>query len=751
VTFRLLIALVAALAATAAAPATAGAAVDPTLTADGGFATRADAGALSGAPHAVAVSGDRIYQLGEAAAAGGGLDIGIVARHADGTLDTGFAGDGRLTLSVAAPARNDRAADLVVLPDGHLRIAGSTDVATGGAERDDVLLAGLRPDGSRDPGFGANGIATFPATGGTADDAATAIALAPDGRLAVAGNTGTSDAFVTVRDADGSPATGFGGVRSLAGARAAGIAWRPDGTVAALLQRASGAVLHAFTAAGTDDTGFGAAGGELVLPLTPPATAGGLIADGGRLYAAGSSGDEAYLARVTPAGDTVDSRRFEMRGAVGPATPVTTTGSDLDVIGGPVSALVVAGSITTGGSSSPVWAAAAFNDFDGPLASAPMGSVVDDRGVAQDASPAIAAGTGFAAVGGQLGGSRYGLSKLLLDRCDLAVSVPAGRVTFAGRRPTAITLRVDNEGTRACGGTISAPAPYSFAQGPVATPTIAPGSTFTADAQLAYGGALKPKDQLAVTLDAPEDADVSDNTATVPVDFRYCDLELRVASMSAMPTEGARRIPISVRNLGTTACRRITVAVGRGGRRTDRDPPYTLRGGHSAADSIPIARHGGTVGRTLAVRWHVATASNDLRTSNDTVTRRPALVRVGDTSIRTVSARAVAGVASRGRGHLALRRLRVSRVDVAIRRLDVTGCRWVGGTSGALVSRAKRRGTCVGEVWIRAKRTARWGLTLGRALAPGRYEVRSRATIGAGLQEARFGAADRNLRRVTIR
>ena len=398
-----------------------------------------------------------------------------------------------------------------------------------------------------------------------------------------------------------------------------------------------------------------------------------------------------------------------------------------------------------------MWAAAAFTGFDGTLASAPMGSVVDDRGETQDAAPAIAAGDGFAALGGQLGGSRFGLSKLLLDRCDLAMSVPAGQVTLAGRRPAAIGLQVVNEGTRACGGTISVPAPYAFAEGPIAAGTIAPGATFRADATLGYGGTLKPKDKLAVTVDAPEDADLADNTASVPVAFRYCDLELRVASISAMPTEGARRIPISVRNLGTTACRAITIGVGRGARRTDRDAPYTLRGGHSAADSIPIVRHGGTVGRTLAARWHVATASNDLRASNDTVTRRPTLVRVGDTTIRDLSARTVAGVASRGKGHLTLRRLRVSRVDVAIRRLDVAGCRWVGGTSGALVSRAKRHGACTSEVWIRAKGTAQWRLTLARALGPGRYEVRSRATIRAGLQEARFGAADRNLRRITIR
>jgi hypothetical protein len=747
VTFRLLIALVASLAAPAAAPAAAAAAVDPSLTVDGGFAARADVGALSGAPHAVAVGGNRIYQVGETAGSGGGLDIAVVARHLDGTLDASFSGDGRLTLAVAAGTRNDRAADLVVLPDGRLRIAGSTDVATSAAERDDVLLVGLLADGSRDPDFGTDGIRRFPAGADPANDAATAIALAPDGRLAVAGNAGAGDAFVTVRDADGSPAVG---VRVLTGARAAGVAFRPDGTAVALLQRASGPALHAFTATGTDDAGFGT-GGELVLPLTPPATAGGLVAYGGRLYVAGSSGDEAYLARVTPAGDGIDSRRFEMRGTLPPATSITTTGSDLDVIGGPVPALVVAGSITTGTSSSPLWAAAAFSGFDGSLASAPMGSVVDDRGGAQDAAPAVAAGDGFATLGGQLGGSRFGLSKLLLDRCDLAVSVPAGQVTFAGRRPSAITLQVVNQGTRACGGTIAVPAPYAFAQGPIATGTIAAGAAFTTDAQLGYGGPLRPRDTLGVTLDAPEDADLADNTASVPVSFRYCDLELRVATMSAMPSEGSRRIPISVRNLGTTACRAITIGVGRGARRTDRDAPFTLRGGHSAADSIVIARRGGTVGHTLPVRFHVDTSSRDLRTSNDTVTRRPTLVRVGDTTIRALSSRAVAGVAARGRGHLALRRLRVSRVDVAIRRLGVKGCRWVGGASGALVNRPKRNDACSSEVWLRARGTTHWRLSLARAPAPGTYEVRSRATIRVGLQEARFGPADGNLRRITIR
>ena len=225
------------------------------------------------------------------------------------------------------------------------------------------------------------------------------------------------------------------------------------------------------------------------------------------------------------------------------------------MIGGPAPALVVAGSITTGTSSSPVWAAAAFDAFDGPLAAAPMGSVVDDRGEQQDAAPAIAAGDGFAVLGGQLGGARHGLSKLLLDSCDLAVRSPAGQITFAGRAPTAIAFQVANRGTRPW-GTLSVPAPYSLAQGPIATGIVAPGgSSLTAEAQLAYAGPLQPRGVLKAALDAPEDVDLSDDVHLTPVQFRYCDLELRVASLSAMPTEGARRVPISVRNLGTTACR----------------------------------------------------------------------------------------------------------------------------------------------------------------------------------------------------
>jgi hypothetical protein len=784
---RLQIAMITALAILAAAPAAGRAAIDPSLTVDPAFAPPSGIAAndlsqgsgLRGsdeAPHAVAVSGNRIYSVGESwSSATNSFHIAVIAHRLDGTLDPGFAGDGTLTVSPVGNNQSDYANAIAVLPNGDIRIVGARDTDGSSSETDDVLIVGLHPDGSLDTTVGPGGTRTFEAAP-SAGNAARAIAVTPDGGLAIIGSIGSgsdvtssSAAFVALRDADGSPSSGFP-PQVIDGASGADVALRPDDTIVAFLQRSGNAVLHAFTATGGDDTAFGPSG-EVVLPVGGgPTTAGGLIAYGGQLYAAGSTAfgtnSYAFLARVSPDGHAIDARRFEMRGTVPATTSIATTGSDLDVIGGPTPALIVSGSILPGTSSSPWWAAAAFNAFTGPLAAAPMGSVVVQSAERQDATPEVAAGDGFAALAGKLTSSgsspdaSFGLAKLLLDAdksCDLGITIPSPlEVRFAGRTPAEVTFRVTNSGTKACGGTISVPSPYSLSQGaasgPIGTGIIAPGASFeTSGALLHYGGTLKPEDLLSVGLSAPGDTDTSDNTAQVHVAFRYCDLELRVATMSAMPSEGSRRIPISVRNRGTTACRKIALSVGRGARRVDHGDRYTLAGGHSAADSIVIARHGGTVGHKLPVRVHVDTSSRDLRTSNDTVTRRPTLVRVGDTTIRAISSRAVAGVAARGRGHLSLRRLRVSRVDVAIRRLGVKGCRWVGRTSGALVSRPKRNRACSSEVWLRATGTTHWRLSLTRALAPGTYEVRSRATIRAGLQEARFGKADRNLRRLTVR
>ena len=80
-------------------------------------------------------------------------EIAVVARRADGSLDTSFAGDGSLALPITA-GQHAHGADIAVLPDGRLRILGTTDVDPGSGEDDDIVLVGLLADGTPDPDFG---------------------------------------------------------------------------------------------------------------------------------------------------------------------------------------------------------------------------------------------------------------------------------------------------------------------------------------------------------------------------------------------------------------------------------------------------------------------------------------------------------------------------------------------------------------------------------------------------------------------
>jgi hypothetical protein len=98
----------------AAPPALAQSLPAPSLTLDTAFAPPSgivktdfpppgSAGTFRDVPAAVAVHGDRIYTVG-VAGTGDGQEVAIVARRPDGTPDTGFAGDGTLTLGVGAEA-----------------------------------------------------------------------------------------------------------------------------------------------------------------------------------------------------------------------------------------------------------------------------------------------------------------------------------------------------------------------------------------------------------------------------------------------------------------------------------------------------------------------------------------------------------------------------------------------------------------------------------------------------------------------
>jgi uncharacterized delta-60 repeat protein len=116
----------------------------------------------------------------------------LVRYNPDGSLDTSFNFTGKVTTSLAL---DDEATALAVQADGKLVAAGYSSDGTQGR----IALVRYNTDGTRDAGFGKNGIVTV-SIGGT-DDWARALAIQPDGKLVVAGNATTfiQSAFALVR------------------------------------------------------------------------------------------------------------------------------------------------------------------------------------------------------------------------------------------------------------------------------------------------------------------------------------------------------------------------------------------------------------------------------------------------------------------------------------------------------------------------------------------------------------------------
>ena len=121
--------------------------------------------------------------------------------NADGTLDTSFAGAGAGT-SVVDFGGVDTVNAMLQQPDGKLVLVGSTSAGGG-----DFAIARLNADGTPDTGFSGDGMQTVDFGGA---DTANAVALAPDGKIVVAGQGGaSSDMAVTRLNPDGSVDTAF--------------------------------------------------------------------------------------------------------------------------------------------------------------------------------------------------------------------------------------------------------------------------------------------------------------------------------------------------------------------------------------------------------------------------------------------------------------------------------------------------------------------------------------------------------------
>jgi uncharacterized delta-60 repeat protein len=112
---------------------------------------------------------------------GSNFDLALARYNPNGSLDTSFNGTGKVTTAIGS--NDEHAYALALQPDGKLVVAGRSYNGT----NDDLALARYNPNGSLDTSF--NGTGKVTTAIGSADDAAHALAVQPDGKLVAAGDT----------------------------------------------------------------------------------------------------------------------------------------------------------------------------------------------------------------------------------------------------------------------------------------------------------------------------------------------------------------------------------------------------------------------------------------------------------------------------------------------------------------------------------------------------------------------------------
>jgi uncharacterized delta-60 repeat protein len=195
---------------------------------------------------AIQVDG-RILAAGESGATGHNPKFALAQYNTDGSLDTTFSGDGKLTTDFT---RHEDLAHAVAIQDNGKIVAAGTAAADRSNSR--FALARYNSDGSLDTTFSGNGMLTTDFTPG-ADLVFYGLAIQSDGRLVVAGVAGGKFALARY-DTNGSLDTSFSGDGKVTtnftryGDPAFGVAIQADGK---------------FVAAG--EAGFGYPSGEFAL------------------------------------------------------------------------------------------------------------------------------------------------------------------------------------------------------------------------------------------------------------------------------------------------------------------------------------------------------------------------------------------------------------------------------------------------------------------------------------------------------
>ena len=156
--------------------------------------------------YAVAVQSDgKIVVAGYATISATGRDFALARYNADGTLDTSFSGDGKVTTAIASGSGSDEASAVAVQSDGKIVAAGSSG--------NDFGLARYNADGTLDDTFGTivsgstrSGKQTTAIASG--NDIAYAVTVQSDGKIVAAGDA-TGEFGLARYNANGTLDTGF--------------------------------------------------------------------------------------------------------------------------------------------------------------------------------------------------------------------------------------------------------------------------------------------------------------------------------------------------------------------------------------------------------------------------------------------------------------------------------------------------------------------------------------------------------------
>ncbi len=166
--------------------------------------------------YSVALQGDgKIVVAGYSLNPAANYDFALARYNADGSLDTSFNGTGKVTtdFSSATLGTNDIGRGVMIQSDGKIVVAGFTLIAFDGTHfTNGFALARYNSDGSLDTTFNDTGKVTTAI--GTRDSDATSIAVQSDGKIVVAGETsnGSNYDFALARyNADGTLDTTFNG------------------------------------------------------------------------------------------------------------------------------------------------------------------------------------------------------------------------------------------------------------------------------------------------------------------------------------------------------------------------------------------------------------------------------------------------------------------------------------------------------------------------------------------------------------